>query len=376
MYTVPVVYTAADLMGAAEAPLTTKLGAAGYFMLASTVVQLSNKSLFTTYNFQAPLLVGFLQMLVIAPVCYTVARPRLDLATARACAPLAAVNVINLVSGLVGTGGLSVPMFIALRRFTLVCTVVLEYVMFNRIRDRATYAAVAIMVTGALIAAFSDLSFNLKGYLAVFGNDIMTALYLVLVKDSPSKLTTTGVLFYNAALSLPLLAVATAMSGEHSLIRQYPRLDDTGFRMTLAASAVLGLSINHSTFFCTRVNEPLLTSVAGSLKNIVMTVVGALLFRDFAYSHLNAAGLLISMGGAIFYATNSALKSQGRASVIVAQSKASTGRNRQAEDSQRESKDDGARRSGATYANVESQEQDTLLDTRRTLEQALPIFAK
>lgn len=29
---------------------------------------------------------------------------------------------------------------------------------------------------------------------------------------------------------------------------------------------MLGLSINHSTFVCTRYNEPLMTSVAGNLK--------------------------------------------------------------------------------------------------------------
>jgi hypothetical protein len=51
VYTVPVVYTAADLMGAAEAPLTTKLGVAGYFMLASTVVQLFNKVRLTSRDF-------------------------------------------------------------------------------------------------------------------------------------------------------------------------------------------------------------------------------------------------------------------------------------------------------------------------------------
>lgn len=40
--------------------------------------------------------------------------------------------------------------------------------------------------------------------------------------------------------------------------------------MVLLASAALGLTINHSTFLCTRVNEPLLTSVAGNLKNVIM----------------------------------------------------------------------------------------------------------
>lgn len=359
-----------------EATLTTRLGAAGYFMLASTVVQLSNKSLFTAYGFQAPLLVGLLQMLIIAPVCYIVARPPMNVATARACAPLAAVNVLNLVSGLMGTGGLSVPMFIALRRFTLLCTVVLEFVMFRRIQDRGTYAAVAIMIAGAVLAALSDLSFNLTGYLAVFSNDMMTALYLILVKDSPAALTTTGVLFYNAALSLPLLAVATALSGEPSLIRDYPLKGDPGFRMMVAASAALGLTINHSMFLCTRVNEPLVTSVAGSLKNIVMTIVGALLFRDFKYSHMNAAGLIISMVGAVYYATNSAIKAQRRAAVLSAQHKPIIGRNRTLGDNQHSNSISSLRRplSTSKLAN----EEDALLapGKERNSDERLPLFVK
>ena len=37
-------------------------------------------------------------------------------------------------------------------------------------------------------------------------------------------------------------------------------------QVTLAASCMLGLSINHSTFVCTRYNDALTTSVAGSAK--------------------------------------------------------------------------------------------------------------
>jgi solute carrier family 35 len=76
----------------------------------------------------------------------------------------------------------------------------------------------------------------------------------------------------------------------------------------LLASSVLGLTINHSTFLCTRVNEPLMTSAAGNLKNVFMTVLGAIAFPDFIFSILNAAGLGLSMAGAIWYATQSALK--------------------------------------------------------------------
>ena len=56
------------------------------------------------------------------------------------------------------------------------------------------------VAAGAFIAAMSDLTFNLYGYAAVLGNDFLTALYLILVKNTPATagLTTTGLLFYNA----------------------------------------------------------------------------------------------------------------------------------------------------------------------------------
>ena len=47
-----------------------------------------------------------------------------------------------------GTAGLNVPMFIALRRFTLLCTIVLERVLLHKSHDRSTWAAVGIMIGG------------------------------------------------------------------------------------------------------------------------------------------------------------------------------------------------------------------------------------
>ena len=47
-----------------------------------------------------------------------------------------------------GTAGLNVPMFIALRRFTLLCTIVLERVLLHKTHDRSTWGAVGIMIGG------------------------------------------------------------------------------------------------------------------------------------------------------------------------------------------------------------------------------------
>lgn len=47
-----------------------------------------------------------------------------------------------------GTADLNVPMFIALRRFTLLCTVILERSMLHKQHDRATMGAVGLMIGG------------------------------------------------------------------------------------------------------------------------------------------------------------------------------------------------------------------------------------
>lgn len=63
---------------------------------------------------------------------------------------------------------------------------------------------------GALIAAVTDLTFNLRGYLAVLTNDVLTSLYLIMVKDTP----TTGGLSTTGAAGRPAVG-GTGASGRH-----------------------------------------------------------------------------------------------------------------------------------------------------------------
>lgn len=251
-----------------------------------------------------------LQMVFITPVAYVIARPQLSWELVGSLTPLAVVNVLNVVCGLVGTEGLNLPMFIALRRFTLLFTILLERFWLRKTHDWPTIGAMTLMIGGALLAALTDLTFSLRGYLAVLTNDALTSLYLIMVKNSPATagLSTTGMLFYNSALSLPMLGAALLLRSEPAAVARYPLLWAPRFQIILFLASALGLSINHSTFVCTRVNEPLMTSVAGNLKNIIMTVVGALMFGDFVFRFGNAAGLALSMAGAIWYATRSAFK--------------------------------------------------------------------
>ena len=79
-------------------------------------------------------------------------------------------------------------------------------------------------------------------------------------------------------------------------------------QVSMVLSCILGLTVSHSTFVCTRINDPIMTSTAGNLKNVIMTIVGAFAFGDFRLSVWNSVGLSMSMVGAIWYAAKSAMK--------------------------------------------------------------------
>eukprot|EP00884_Botryococcus_braunii_P020246 jgi/Botrbrau1/6905/Bobra.67_3s0024.1 len=288
----------------------SKLGAALYYGLASSAVQMTNKALFTSYLFNFPLIVASMQMLATVIVTYVAARPALHRSAAISVLPLAVINAGNCMFGLIGTAGLNVPMFIALRRFTLIFTIVLDYLLFRKAYDFITISSVSVMVGGALLAAVTDLTYNLKGYLAVFGNDICTALYLVLIRHTKEKasLSTLGMMFYTTGLGLPVVVGALILSKEPAGAAAYVLHGSGAFKGLLAMSLLLGFAVNHATFLCTFYNDPLTTSVMGNIKNIALTIIGAFAFGDFLYKFWNVLGLAVSMLGAIWYSTRLALK--------------------------------------------------------------------
>ena len=64
---------------------------------------------------------------------------------------------------------MNIPMFIALRRCSLITTLICEYILYKKARDWGTLGQIGLMVGGALIAAANDLTFNAYGYTAGTG---------------------------------------------------------------------------------------------------------------------------------------------------------------------------------------------------------------
>lgn len=184
-----------------------------------------------------------------------------------------------------------------------VITMILEYLFYQQHHDWQVTASVAVMMAGALIAAVTDLSFDLFGYTSLILNDILTAFYLILVKhlEIAKHLDSVTMLSYNALISiLPLVATSVA-SGEMQRALVFPMPWSATFLITAAISVFMGLAISHSTFVCTRHNDPLTTSVAGNFKSVLMTGVGMIAFGDYIFEKWNMVGIAVSMAGMCWY---------------------------------------------------------------------------
>eukprot|EP00899_Mesostigma_viride_P027995 jgi/Mesvir1/8380/Mv12626-RA.1 len=223
--------------------------------------------------------------------------PDFDLQVAKKVFPLTLCWWIYVVSGLTALRYLNVPMFGVLRRSTTAFVLLGEVALFRKWPSLDSVGAVALMIVGAMVAGFTDLTFSLPGYLYVFLCAISTAAYLLLIRLLKDKLqqSDAALLYYNNVVSLPMMVTYMALATDelHHVI-EYPQLRSHSFQLFLLASCSQALLLNICIFRCTNMNSPLTTSVTGQLKDLLTTSLGFFLFGDVKYDVVNIAGLAIA----------------------------------------------------------------------------------
>lgn len=153
--------------GGGASPLYKKVGSALFYGIASFLITVVNKTVLTTYKFPSFLVLSIGQMaasivvLGLAKQLRLITFPGLDRDTGRKIFPLPLIYLGNMMFGLGGTQALSLPMFAALRRFSILMTMLLELRILGIRPSTPVQISVYSMVGGALLAASDDLSFNL-----------------------------------------------------------------------------------------------------------------------------------------------------------------------------------------------------------------------
>jgi hypothetical protein len=140
--------------------------AAWSYGLISIAITLFNKSVLSSYGYDAPMTLTLLQS-VVTVVCLEfmkwrgwVEYPDFSWRMARRVAPLSFVFIAYVVVSLISLGKVNVPMFTALRRVTIVFIMVEEYFLLGITPSRAVVQTVMVMCLGAAIAGWNDLTFD------------------------------------------------------------------------------------------------------------------------------------------------------------------------------------------------------------------------
>ena len=103
----------------------------------------------------------------------------------------------------------------------MVFTIILERIICAQTHEWQVLASVSTMITGAIVAAATDLAFNLRGYVGILTNDLLTAIYLVMLKNLPAAklLDTWTLLYYNAIISVVRHANSLMTDNPHAVNR-------------------------------------------------------------------------------------------------------------------------------------------------------------
>ncbi|XP_042542720.1 UDP-N-acetylglucosamine/UDP-glucose/GDP-mannose transporter isoform X1 [Dipodomys spectabilis] len=299
----------AELDAARLPSRAVKLLSALFYGICSFLIVLVNKALLTTYGFPSPIVLGTGQMAATIMILYVsklnklIHFPDFDKKIPVKLFPLPLLYVGNHISGLWSTSKLSLPMFTVLRKFTIPLTLLLETIILRKQYSLSIITSVFAIVIGALIAAGSDLAFNLEGYIFVFLNDIFTAANGVYTKQKmdPKELGKYGVLFYNACFMIIPTFIISASTGDLQQATEFNQWKNVLFVIQFLLSCFLGFLLMYATVLCSYYNSALTTAVVGAIKNVSVAYIGMLVGGDYIFSLLNFVGLNICMAGGLRY---------------------------------------------------------------------------
>uniref|UniRef100_A0A0K2TSG2 Sugar phosphate transporter domain-containing protein n=1 Tax=Lepeophtheirus salmonis TaxID=72036 RepID=A0A0K2TSG2_LEPSM len=197
----------------------SRIFAALFYGLVSIAIMLLNKHILTLQHFPSPHVLGLGQMFA---TIFDILEKMF---------PLPLFYLANMLFGLVVTQELSLPMITVLRRFSILFTMVLQYLLLKSHFNFPVLVSVFFMMFGALIAASHDLSFNMFGYVIIMLNNLSTALNSVITKKKLNnrEIGPYGLAYYNSLFMIIPMIILCLITRSFELVLGFSALYDPFF---------------------------------------------------------------------------------------------------------------------------------------------------
>lgn len=292
-----------------RAILLKKIGSAVFYAISSFLITVVNKTVLTSWSFPSFWMLSVGQIGAAIIILYAgkqlkiIKFPSFSLDIPMKIFPLPLVHFGNMMFGLGATQALSLPMFTAIRRISILMTMFLEKIILNVQTSLTIQLSVWSMIFGALIAAWNDLKFSFHGYSYVMIVNVMTAANGVYLKQ---KLDTIdigkyGIMFYNSILIFIPALIGAILTHDFEDAINYPYWANPLFLFQFVGSCIMGFVLMYSNLLCTQYNSALTTSIIGCLKNVSVSYLGMFIGGDYVFTWWNCFGINISVIGSLVY---------------------------------------------------------------------------
>jgi len=206
---------------------------------------------------------------------------------------------------LTGMGSLqynSVPMVTVFKNVTNIIVTAGDYIFFGTTAESLILLAFAVMLGGAVAAAWNDIQMGLTGSLWMAANCLSSAGYVLYLKFATTnvKLSKFGMVFYNNVLCTVSLLPAAYIRGELKLFFDSPFLHtyDYAFKNTFAG--FVGFFLNFASLNCVAQAGPTTYTLIGSLNKVPIAILGYVLFDDRITTQTWTFILISMIGGFLF----------------------------------------------------------------------------
>eukprot|EP00184_Porphyridium_aerugineum_P003778 CAMPEP_0184699724 /NCGR_PEP_ID=MMETSP0313-20130426/5886_1 /TAXON_ID=2792 /ORGANISM="Porphyridium aerugineum, Strain SAG 1380-2" /LENGTH=385 /DNA_ID=CAMNT_0027158847 /DNA_START=209 /DNA_END=1366 /DNA_ORIENTATION=+ len=268
-----------------------------------------NKALMAAYNFRFSLTLYFFQAVCTVSIISILrlfgATPSMALGkeTFLNLVPCAILSWCNVVCGLKALEHVNIPMFSTLRQLTVLFTLGSEIVALGKYPSMGIFLSVLLMAAGSVMGGLTDSTFTVLGYVLVFMNNTLTALYLVFAKralsneNSLSPLVLAFYLFGFNSIPTFILWVGTGEAKVvYLLLTTNADYHTLSFGFMLMMSSVSAFAITYFTMLSTDLTSPLTTTVAAQVKTSLQNILGMFSW-GYVANALNVTGLMIALAG-------------------------------------------------------------------------------